>query len=189
MIAHSSVQALCKPVVLPLGRPNSLDRAITAARRGIAAAPSNQIAHAALAQGLFFKRDLEVLRSAAHRAIAPNPMDACRWAFMGTLIGSSGDLEYVAALTEKVMELNPKHPGWYRFAPYWKEFAKGDYRAALAIALKINLPSYFFTHVALAAAYGQLCELENARTALRELLVQKQRPLPRRGRLLETGLG
>lgn len=35
------------------------------------------------------------------------------------------------------------------------------------------MPSYFFTHVALAAAYGQLGELENARTALRELLAQK----------------
>jgi hypothetical protein len=35
------------------------------------------------------------------------------------------------------------------------------------------MPSYFYTHAALAAAYGHLGETESARNALRKLLAQK----------------
>jgi len=151
-------------------QPDSLDRAFAVAQRAVAAAPSNHIAHAALAQILFFRRDLQGFRSAADRAVALNPMDAYTTAFMGILIAYSGDWEYGCALAEKGMELNPNHPGWYRFCSFFREYRKHDYRAALDIALKMNMPSYHYTHGALAAAYGQLGELENARTALRELL-------------------
>ncbi|HUE83521.1 MAG TPA: hypothetical protein VMM84_15555, partial [Pyrinomonadaceae bacterium] len=44
-----------------------------------------------------------------------------------------------------------------------------DYRGALEIALKINMPGYFFMYTALAAVYGQLGEQERAEAALREL--------------------
>ena len=153
-------------------QPNSLDRALAMARRAVAAGPSNHIAHAALAQTLFFRRDLQGFRSAANRALALNPMDAYTTAFMGILIAYSGDWEYGSALAEKGMELNPNHPGWYRFCSFFREYGRHEYRAALDIALKMNMPSYFYTHAALAAAYAQLGEMENARTSLRELLAQ-----------------
>jgi hypothetical protein len=68
------------------------------------------------------------------------------------------------------VQLNPRHPGWYRFALYTNAYRKGDYRAAVDIALKLNLPDFFVTHEVLAAAYGQLGEHEEARRAVRELL-------------------
>jgi hypothetical protein len=39
--------------------------------------------------------------------------------------------------------------------------------------LQFNMPSYFYTHAVLAAAYGQLDERPAARRALAELLGQK----------------
>ena len=71
------------------------------------------------------------------------------------------------------MQLNPHHPGWYRFSAFQNAYRKKDYRAALEVALKFNMPSYFYTHAALAAAYGQLGEREAAGRALQELLTLK----------------
>ena len=41
-------------------------------------------------------------------------------------------------------------------------YRRRDYRGALAIALKVNMPGYYYAHVVLAAAYGQLGEREAA---------------------------
>jgi serine/threonine-protein kinase len=153
-------------------QPNSLDRALTAAQRATACGPANHLAHFSLASALFFRRDLQSFSIAADRAITLNPMDATTTTFLGTFIAYSGDWERGCALAEKGMDLNPNHPGWFRFTSYFKEYFKRDYRAALDVVLKMNMPGYYFINAALAAAYGQLGEFENARLALRELLKQ-----------------
>jgi TolB-like protein len=153
--------------------PDPLGRALEAARRAVAAAPSNSLAYHMLAQALFFRRELQAFRNAADRAVALNPMDGCTTAFMGILMAYAGDWDHGCALAERAMELNPHHPGWYRFSSCLNAYRKGDYRAALDIALKINMPSYFYTHATIASIYGQLGEREAAQGALRELLAQK----------------
>jgi TolB-like protein/Tfp pilus assembly protein PilF len=154
-------------------RPDPLGRALDAARRAVAAAPSNNLAYHMLAQALFFRRELQAFRSAAERAVALNPMDGCTTAFMGILMAYAGDWDHGCALAERAMELNPHHPGWYRFSSCINAYRKHDYREALDIALKINMPSYFYTHATIAAVYGQLGERVPAQAALRELLSQK----------------
>ena len=67
------------------------------------------------------------------------------------------------------MRLNPHHAGWYHFTAFHDAYHRRDYRGALSFALKISMPGYFFTHVTLAAVYGQLGEEDRARAALREL--------------------
>jgi TolB-like protein/predicted Zn-dependent protease len=154
-------------------QPDPLGRALDAARRAVAAAPSNHLAHHALAQALFFHKEFPAFRIAAERAIALNPMDGCTTAFMGILLAYAGDWERGRPLAERAMELNPNHPGWYRFVIFNDAFRKGDYRAALDVALNFNMPSYFFTHAALAATYGHLGDKAAGLAALRELLAQK----------------
>jgi len=153
--------------------PDSLGRALEAARRAVAAAPANQLAYHVLAQAHFFRGEFAAFRNAADRAVALNPMDGCTIAFMGILMGYAGDWEHGCALAERAMQLNPHHPGWYRFASFWKAYRTGDHRAALEVALKFNMPSYFYTHMALAMAYGSLGDREGASRALQELLAQK----------------
>ena len=154
-------------------KPDPLGRARGAARRAVAAAPSNNLAYHMLAQALFFRRELQAFRNAADRAVALNPMDGCTTAFMGILMAYAGDWDHGCALAERAMELNPHHPGWYRFSSFQNAYRKRDYRGALDVALKVNMPSYYHTHAALAAAHGQLGNKEAAREALRELLAQK----------------
>jgi TolB-like protein/Tfp pilus assembly protein PilF len=150
--------------------PDPLGRALEAARAAVLAAPSNHLAYLALAQTLFFRRELREFRNAAERAIALNPMDGHTKAFMGILMAYAGDWDHGVALTEEALTMNPHHPGWYRFGAFFHAFRKGDYRAALDVAEKLNMPSYFYTHAALAAVYGQLGHRESARKALADLL-------------------
>ena len=154
-------------------RPDPLGRALEAARRAVAAAPSNHLAQHSLAQALFFRRELQAFRHAADRAVALNPMDGCTTAFLGILMAYAGDWDHGLALAERAMDLNPHYPGWYRLGSFFGAYRKKDYRAALDIALKVNMPSYYYTHAAIAAAYGQLGEREAAQGALRELLALK----------------
>jgi TolB-like protein len=152
---------------------DSLDRALEAARRGVAAAPASSLGYHMLAQALFFRRDLLGFRSAAERAVDLNPMDACTTAFMGILICYTGDWERGLPLVERAMELNPHHPGWYRFAAFNHALHERDFAAAMAVAKRFNMPSYFYTHFALATAAGHLGDRATARQALAELLAQR----------------
>ena len=150
--------------------PDPLGRALQAARRAADLAPSNALAYDALAWALFFRKEFPPFRVAAEQSIALNPLSSPTLAGLGTLIAYSGDWEKGCALVERAVQLNPRHPGWYRFALFADAYRKRDYRGAVDIALKLNLPDFFVTHEVLAAAYGQLGELEEARKALRELL-------------------
>jgi TolB-like protein len=154
-------------------RSDPLGRAFTAAQRAVEAAPSNHLAHHALAAVHFFKKDLPAFRIAAHRAIELNPMDGFTLAFLGFLIAYSGDWERGGALSAKARNLNPHHPGWYWFVPCFDAYRKGDYRGALEFARKANMPGFWRTNLAVAAACAQLQDIEAARNSLRNLLAQR----------------
>jgi len=151
-------------------RPDSLERALAAARRATEAAPSNHLAHHALASVLFFMRELQGFHNAAQRAITLNPMDGFTFAYLGMLTAYAGDWERGCALSEQARNLNPHHPGWYWFPPLFDAYRKGDYRGALEFSQKVNMPTFWRTNLALAAINGQLGELEAARKAERALL-------------------
>ena len=76
-------------------------------------------------------------------------------------------------MVERALQLNPNHPGWYWFAPFFNAYRKRDYHGALNYALKINLPGLHSTHTASAAAYGQLGQREEAGKSVQELLKLK----------------
>jgi TolB-like protein len=154
-------------------RPDPVGRALSAARRAVDTAPSNHLAHHALASVLFFRHESAAFRSAAERAIELNPMDGFTIGYMGFLLSYSGDWDRGCALMERARGLNPNHPGWYWFPPFFNAYRKGDYRAALEFALKVNMPGFWRNELVLAVTYGQLGELELARNAARELLTAR----------------
>ena len=151
-------------------RPDPIGRALTAARRAVDAAPTNHLSYHALAAALFFRREFGAFRTAAERAIGLNFMDGFTAAYLGLLIAYAGDWERGCALAERSTQLNPHHPGWYWFALFFNAYRQCDYRRALEIALKINMPGFWRTQFALAAVYGQLGEQVAARNAVQELL-------------------
>jgi TolB-like protein/cytochrome c-type biogenesis protein CcmH/NrfG len=155
-------------------RPDPLGRALAAARRALDVAPSNHLAHAALASTLFFQHDLPGFRAEAECAIALNPMEGYSSAYLGMLIAYSGDWERGCALAERAMQLNPNHPGWYWFPVASNAYRQRQYERALDLVLKVSMPGFWRTQLMLAATYGQLGEPIAAGNAIRELL--KLRP-------------
>jgi TolB-like protein/class 3 adenylate cyclase len=150
-------------------RPDSLGRARAAAQRAVASAPTSHFAHCALATTLFFQKDYPAFRAAAERALALNRMDSSTAAILGNMIAYAGNWEHGVGILERAMQLNPHHAGWYNYVAFCDAYRRHDYRGALASALKVNMPTYHWPYVYLAAAYGQLGEEEHARSALREL--------------------
>jgi serine/threonine-protein kinase len=150
-------------------RPDPLGRAHAAAQRAVASAPSSHFAHSALASVLFFHKNFPAFRPAAERALALNRMDSSTAAILGTMIAYAGDWEYGVAVVERAKQLNPHHPGWYHYLAVYDAYRRHNYRSALANALKVNMPGYYWPHATLAAVYGQLGEEQRARAALREL--------------------
>jgi len=151
-------------------RPDPLGRALRAARRAADAAPSNATAFNALAWTMFFRKEFQAFRTAAEQSIARNPLNSPTLAGLGALTAYAGDWESGCALVERALELNPRHPGWYWLPLFYNAYRKDEYRDAVTIAFKINLPEFFVMHEALAAAYGQLGERDAAVKALREML-------------------
>ncbi|MGB8097290.1 MAG: hypothetical protein WCF17_09045 [Terracidiphilus sp.] len=153
------------------GQQDSLDRGLAAARRAVDAGPSNHLSHWALALALFLRRDFSAFRVAAERAIALNRMDGSTVAFMGHLIAYSGDWERGCAIAEPASALNPNHAGWHGLPAFFNSYRKGEYKDALAAALRLNMPGHFQDPAARAAAHAQLGERDAAQQALKELLV------------------
>lgn len=154
-------------------QPDPLGRAFTAAQRAIEAEPSNHLGYHALAAVLFFRREFPAFRLTADYAITLNPMDGFTIAYLGFLIAYSGEWERGCTLTERARNLNPHHPGWYWFAQLFDAYRKRDYTGAAEIGRRINMPQFWRTNVALAAAYGQLDEMDAARGACHALLTAR----------------
>lgn len=151
-------------------RQEILDEGLKAAQRAVEAGPSNHLAFASLAQALFFQKDYQSFSNAVERSVALNPNDGSSIAVLAELLVYASDDERGLELASRARQLNPHHPGWYWFADFYAAYEKGDYRDALGFALRINMPGHYAAHCCIAAAYGQLGEVELARKALSELL-------------------
>ncbi len=151
-------------------QPDPLGRALAAARRAVDLAPTNHMAYAALATTLFFLKEFGAFHTAAERSLALNSMDGYTTAYLGMQIAYAGDWERGCALADHATQLNPNHPGWYWFPLVLNAYRQCDYQGALRIALKVNMPGFWRTQLALAVAYGQLGQHDAARAAAQELL-------------------
>ncbi len=151
-------------------QPDALDRALATARKAVDIDTSSQLAHFSLALVYYYRKDLGAFYSAADRAIAINPLDAYSMAMLGILYAYAGEWERGIELTNKAMQLNPHHPGWYRFASFFHAYQQSRYEEALDIAQKIDMPDYFASRYALAASHAQLGHVEAAREHAKEIL-------------------
>jgi serine/threonine protein kinase/tetratricopeptide (TPR) repeat protein len=147
---------------------DALATGLAAARRAVEAAPSSHLAYFGLAQALYFQKDLQSFRNAAERAAALNPMDGNTIAFVGEMLTYAGDRDRGLALAARAKQLNPHHPGWYWYANFYDAYRRGDDRAALDFALKVNLPGHWAVHVMIACASAQLGDQDTAGRAVKE---------------------
>jgi adenylate cyclase len=149
---------------------NALEIAVSAARRAVELGPSNHLAYFSLAQSLWSQRDFDSLRDAAERSVALNPMDGNSVALLGEYLTYAGSAERGMQLAERAKQLNPNHPGSYWYADFYHAFSQGDYRAALAFALKVKLRGNPLAPMMVAAACGQLGDIDGGAKAVADLI-------------------
>jgi TolB-like protein/cytochrome c-type biogenesis protein CcmH/NrfG len=150
-------------------RENPLERAREAAWRAVKIDPACQMGWKELAAVHFFSRDFTAFRETAERAMSLNPRDGSTLAYMAIMIAFSGDWERGMALTQRAIELNRHHPGWYHNVAFHHHYRKGEYEEALQAAKRINMPEFHWMHLMTAAACGMLGRHEEARTAIESL--------------------
>jgi serine/threonine-protein kinase len=148
----------------------SLDRALTAARRGVELDRANQFAMVALAQTHFFRQDLAAFAPAAERAMALNPLNTDALGILGLEIVHTGEFDRGTVIVRRAMELNANHAGWMHFAPLWNHFHKGEYEQALECANRVDVPGLFWPFLVMASACGHLGRRAEAQAAVRDLL-------------------
>jgi TolB-like protein len=151
----------------PLPRP--LERGLSAAKRAVTLDRSDSFAHYSLAMAQYFSRNLDAFRVAADRSIELNPYDASVLAMLGTLISFSGDWEAGLEITKRARQINPDHPGYYKFSLFYDQYLKGNNAAALDIALQINMPYYYVDALVRVLAHVQNGNLDAANDAAMEL--------------------
>ncbi len=150
--------------------PNPLERALAAAERAVHLAATHALGHYALAFVYFLRKETASFQAEAEKALALNPMDGSVMGILGVLINCAGELERGCEMVEAAMRLNPNHSALFRWAAFTKAYAQGKYAEALELAVRINMPNYFYAYSARAAALGQLGQREAAKKELRELL-------------------
>jgi adenylate cyclase len=126
--------------------------------------------HYGLAWVLFFSDNREEFFAHADKAIALNSNNPLVLADLGNLFRLAGKREKGLAMTQKAIELNPHHPGWYWLPFSWDNYYhRRDYMEALKFAKLASMPRYESALLVMAAAYGQLGDIDNARAALETL--------------------
>jgi TolB-like protein len=151
-------------------QPNALEIAASAAGKAVALGPSNHLAYFSLASVLWYQKDYDSFWDAAERAVSLNPMDGNSVAFLGELLTYAGNAERGMQLAERAKQLNPNHPGWYWYADFYHAFSQADYRGALAFALKVKLRGNPLAPMMIAAACGQLGDVEGGAKAAADLV-------------------
>jgi tetratricopeptide (TPR) repeat protein len=145
--------------------PDPLARHRRAAERAIELDPNHQYAWLALASSQFFGRDRMALGPTIDRVISLNPLNADDAAVAALYLVCAGDGERAMDLVRDAAALNRQHPGWYHVVPVIHHSRRGDYKAALSSAKRINMPLLPSSHFAAAAAAGQLGRAEEVRRA------------------------
>jgi TolB-like protein/Flp pilus assembly protein TadD len=131
-------------------------RAMRAARRALELDPSNQNGWVNLAWACFFVPDESGLQEAAVRALRLNPRNAHAVAWIGNILTHKGEYDRGAEVTSRAMVLNNSHPGWCHLAMFNRDFARGEFAAALQSARRVNIAEFMWMHLAIAAAAGHL---------------------------------
>jgi adenylate cyclase len=149
---------------------DSLNKAVTFAKKGVALAPENQFAWDALALTYFHLGDKELLLETIEKTIALNPNSPYIVGVAGWHMALYGEWDRGLALMEKGIKLNPYHPSWFHLAPFMDYYRRGEFEDALAEALKFNYPGLYWDPLLRAAALGRLGRQAEANIAIEQLL-------------------
>jgi len=152
-------------------REDALETAMHGAQAAVQMDPLNPKAYHALFLAHFAHGDLRAFREAGKRAVGLNPNDTDTLADFGLHLIMSEDYELGRLFMKVALALNPEPPDWYWFAFFSLHFARGEFDAALDMALRAQNEAFYWMHCMQATAYAQLGMRDEAHAAVGRLLL------------------
>ena len=151
---------------------NPLDEALHSAQKGVELDPDSSRGHFILGWVRYLKRDVPGYINATERSLKINPHDAYILASAGLNYQWIGQWERGFEMVEKAMALDPHGPAWYQSSPIWEGMYRGDWDQTIDAA-KIyhdEMPTFYWPHFMMAAAYAHAGRMEEAQAELAKLL-------------------
>jgi len=149
--------------------PNSMERALKAARRAIELAPNNYHNHWLLSRVHYFSGKRDKFFAEAEKALRLNANDGTTLGLIGGYMAISGEWERGVALLEKAKVLNPKYPDYYHLFLGAAELNKENYSGALSELQKMTIREWPLALMFLAASSALTDNMEDAMNYLEEL--------------------
>ena len=118
--------------------PNSMQRALNAARRGVELAPANYHNHWLLSRVHYFSGERGLFFAEAEKSLDLNSNDGTVLGLIGGYTLLAGEWDRGIALMEKAKILNPNYPDYYHFFLSAADFHNNDYGEALNKLRKIS---------------------------------------------------
>jgi TolB-like protein/cytochrome c-type biogenesis protein CcmH/NrfG len=151
--------------------PAERERAVELARKGVALAPSDPIAHRYLSMAYVFTGRQEEAMAEAERAIQLNPNDASAYGSLGRALLMSGRSHEAIEPLEKAARLDPRD--WIVSLNLGQAYYLTEHydRAVPLLRQAVNSrPDIIPTRISLAVLYSELGETEKARKEVAEVL-------------------
>ena len=151
---------------------DSLDTALTLAKKASNLDPTSSQVHWVLGQVLLFRQEYERALEAVRKAIELSPGNADARILLARILAFSGDPKESIRLIEEAMRINPYYPMQYQMNAGIAYFASGDYvkaEAALVEAANRN-PGAQRVRMWLVATYANAGKIEEAAWELEELM-------------------
>ena len=148
----------------------ALVRAEKLARHAIDINPLSQMGWFQLGIVHFYKRENDRALKAFEHTLALNPNSPFFVGTAGWGISLAGQWERGRELIEKAIALNPKYPTWFHYPTFLGLYRDRKFEEALAETRKIDITDFFWTPLEQAAAFGQLGQVREGRTAIERLL-------------------
>src|SRR5262249_20269505 len=146
-----------------------LQRALTTASMAVAMDPDNGRCHWLLGLVHLYCGNFEEEERHTERALALNPNDANVLISSGAILAGHGHYEEGIDRMREAMRLNPYHPEWYWITLGNTLYFGRRYEDALE-AYKHRTDPGYWVMARIAACYGQLGRLEEARAAAAQVM-------------------
>ena len=118
--------------------PDSMDRALKAAQRGVELAPGNYHNHWLLSRVHYFSGEKSLFFAEAEKSLSLNSNDGTVLGLIGAYTLLAGQWERGVALVEKAKLLNPNHPDYYHWFLSAADIHSNDYTEALRKLRKMS---------------------------------------------------
>ena len=152
--------------------PDSMPRALDAARRAVDLAPKNHINRWLLSRVYFFRGEHSQFFAETEKSLGLNSNEGTTVGLIGVYTAFAGKWDRGLSLVQKAMALNPHYPGYYHLALGAGQLRERKYEDALREYEKMALPGWFIAQIPLVAVnalLGRKKETEAAATHLLEL--------------------